>query len=758
MTREQIESVLNDPNSSYQRLRLVMDAWCALWFWPLTEAQRNVNGSPAKPPTIDAWLDTLEAILGTELTGTAKRTKASPGEGQTAVGTSLTWDELSVTEDFDSSLHSLKDIRTVLEDRPWLEVCRRVAQSQGFFHWQLDFAPVFAQGGFDLQVGNPPWVRPRTDDAALLAEHDPWWQLVQKPTQATIKERRAQTLSDVRSAEFFVEGTTDVLVLSDFLNSVPEYPFLVGQQPDLYRAFMERTWENASADGVISLIHPESHFTEKKAAPLRAEAYRRLRRHWQFINEAQLFEIDHHVTYGIHVYGFRRDEADFIMAASLYRPETVERSFKHDGSGSLPGMKDPEGDWDMRPHAERLVHVTTETLEAWKSILDSPDTPASEARMVYPINTLSMGVLTKLADSPRIDDLALHYSRGWDETIDRKKGYFEIGSAVNESWNDVILQGPHFTVANPFSKIPNPTMKNNLDWTEVDLEALPSQFIPRTSYQPTEPRDRYDSAYATWETEPNQLASARKFRRIGWRQMGATTGFRTLYPTVVPAGAAHVNGVISTGPFDDSAVFWGNLGVLSAISSDLIVKLAASHIYAGLFSRLPRFQPEWPLAGEIVTRAQRLAMLTPDFAEEGEVFEEPYRIAEQRRMALVEIDALVALMLGLTADELVGIYITQFPVMQGYERTDLYDANGRKVPKPVADEYKKALSAADRPSDVDLPRSARTWVHPQSNAEYVYELPFRTLDREADMRAAYARFEAMLAEKTAETDAGGDHA
>ena len=60
---------------------------------------------------------------------------------------------------------------------------REVADQQGFFHWELDFATVFARGGFDLQVGNPPWVRPADIDA-LLAEGDPWWQLALKPSEA----------------------------------------------------------------------------------------------------------------------------------------------------------------------------------------------------------------------------------------------------------------------------------------------------------------------------------------------------------------------------------------------------------------------------------------------------------------------------------------------------------------------------------------------------------------------------------------------
>ena len=66
--REQIEASLTDPNSAYRRLRRVMDAWAALWFWPITTS--------VPPPTREEWIGALEALLGT-----MSRTEAQQGRG-----------------------------------------------------------------------------------------------------------------------------------------------------------------------------------------------------------------------------------------------------------------------------------------------------------------------------------------------------------------------------------------------------------------------------------------------------------------------------------------------------------------------------------------------------------------------------------------------------------------------------------------------------------------------------------------------------
>jgi len=645
---------------------------------------------------------------------------------------------------------------------PWLRVCERVAAQQGFFHWHLDFAPAFARGGFDLQVGNPPWVRPRGDTEALLAEGDPWWQLALRPSEAEKAAKRTATLTLPGIRDLVIDGSTDVVVTAEYVGSATNYPVLAGLQPDLYRCFMAQTWGHASARGIVTLVHPETHFTDEKAGLLRSEVYQRLRRHWQFINELRLYEIHNLVTYGVHVYGAARDSVGFAQAASLYHPDTVERSLRHDGTGPEPGFKDPDGHWDQRPHAARIITVTDDTLHTWHDVLEDEAVPTRHTRMLYTVNRAAAEVLASLGRHQRIGTLGLEFSRGWDESIDRKKGFFESGWGAPAAWADIILQGPHLHVATPLYKTPNRSMKSNKDWSATDFEALPADAIPVTAYKPAGDRARYDAAYTHW----GDAGPARDHYRIAWREMAANTGERTLIPAVIPPGAAHVHAVASLGGVPHHTVVMA-AAFCSAMLSDFSIRSSTkNHINPAAIFRLPILL-DHPLEPELLLRALRLNCVTDAFADLwrevyagcmsadswaggrprpnrpnlGDVGPEwsastPLRIAEDRRQALVELDALVALMLGVTADQLCTVYRTQFAVLYGYDHTTyLYDANGRLVPNGVQVPWRKKGDAT--------PVEERTATN-AAGTTYTYGLPFRFLDREADMRAAYAEFERRL--------------
>lgn len=80
------------------------------------------------------------------------------------------------------------------------------------------------------------------------------------------------------------------------------------------------------------------------------------------------------------------------------------------------------------------------------------------------------------------------------------------------------------------------------------------------------------------------------------------------------------------------------------------------------------------------------------------------------------------------------IYRTQFPVMRRYDREDHFDTNGRKVPKEILALWRKIGG------DMEMPESDRTWIHPQSGHEYLFELPLSPVDREAELKEAYALY------------------
>lgn len=411
-----------------------------------------------------------------------------------------------------------------------------------------------------------------------------------------------------------------------------------------------------------------------------------------------------------------------------------------------------------------------ETLATWHSTLESPNIPVRQTRMVYAVNRSTESVLKKLSRAQRMGEFGLHFSRGWDESIDRKKGYFESGWGRPASWGDAILQGPHLFVATPMYKMPNRTMLHQQDWSATDFESLTIDAIPITAYKPTRDRRRYDCDYTLWGDEDPR--SARDFYRVAWRAMAANTNERTLISAIIPPGAAHVNGIFCVGSSDISPHSLVEVaGFSGSLVGDFLVRIAPKNgIFQGSFNRLPIVSGH-SMRNELTLRVLRLNCVTsayadlwrdcysPSFLDDtwtgglnhvcrlpislvGPVWTSatPLRISADRRQALVEVDALVSLMLGLTAAELCAIYRTQFPVLYGYDRNVYcYDINGRLVPNSVLSVWRKK---GDR-----ITQEERTATNQAGNT-YTYELPFVTLDREADMRQAYAHFERLLKERS----------
>jgi hypothetical protein len=770
--RADIESELNSPESMYQRLRLVMDAWCTLWFWP-------VRVGTTQPPSLDEWIATLEDILGVE----PKAAKVSvhgrkTTSGQDALGLfgqDSGWAELAETDQGERVIHSMKPMLTVATTHPWLGVVRKIAEREGFFHWELDFAPIFARGGFDLQVGNPPWVRPRWEDNLMLAESEPFFKLTDNIPDQVLRNRRDSVLRDGKSLSAYLSDLASWVGLNEHTGSEVEHPLLSGVQNNLYLNFMERTWMSPSTSGAVGLLHPEGHFSDAQGGAFREACYIRLRRHWQFRNQLKLFdEIDNGIEFSINVYGHPR-VARFLNACYLLHPETIDLSMDHDGTGEEPGVRYPRGDWDFRPHRSRIVVIDEQVLAIGVRLFDPDGESPLKSRMIRPLTVEHMEVLRAFAEQGRrIGDINYHWTRGWDEKGAKETGFIAWDTGDQAAWDDVILQGPLFSIATPFAKKPNIPCKSNKDYTEWELESLPGVVVPRTNYRRACGIGDYRSNISIWTGEPYV-----NWWRLCWRRMSDPGAERSLISALMPPGPTHVHTVHSLALIDNAQTAVIS-GLWASLPMDYLVKVGGkADIQDELIQRFPA-PLEHLAVPYLLLRTLRLNCLTRDYSplwEElfedgfaadswtppfqwrthlGDVTREwsmatPLRTEYDRRAALVETDALAAIMLGITAEQLCAIYRAQFGVLRKYEYTMFFDAQGRKIAKET-----HARGWKQEKGDYEL---AEQWWREYGDSGEVRDLPEQLRDRyraplvkpdrEAEMTAAYNDFTNRLALRNA---------
>ncbi|WP_406487369.1 type II restriction endonuclease subunit M [Streptomyces phaeochromogenes] len=750
VTREEIESALNEPGSPRGRLKLVMDAWCALWFWPV--------GQPATPtpPSMEEWLSFCEAVLGVPAAKAKARQSSRVGGGAAGLDDEFglfadtgEFEKLALDDEFDRVMCQCADLPSVTVRFPWLGEVDSVSRREGFFHWELEFAHIFERGGFDLQVGNPPWYRPTWDEGLALAEFDPWFALLEKAPEREKSQRRGTTIQEPEKREVYLTDVNSWAGVNAHLGSEINHPPLTGIQTNVYLNFMERTWRNLSPSGVIGLIHPESHFTDPKAGALRKYTYRRLRRHFQFRNELQLFEIMNTRDYGIHVYGTQR-AVQFISISGLLHPATADASPGHNGAGDDPGRQFEEGGWDLRPHLNRVIEVDRRVLTAWALLVDGLGTSAEEARMIRPLTRADNETSIAVSNFPqRLGELNPFWTAALHEKGAKEDGIIERGTTVPESWSEVILQGPHFSVASPLQQNPNPGCRSYKDYSANNLEDLPSSFTPRTNYIRVCTSEKFVAHQGEWGG-----VSPSDYLRVAWRNMVDPITERTLQAAIIPPGPTHVHTVHSLALSNNRETaalggFWAGLPL------DYMVKITgASKVNTELARKFP-FPSGHPLVTPLLLRALRLNFLINEYAPFwDELFESawfadrwtdpsssrppiqaieptwsmmtPLRSEYDRRMALVEIDALVAVMLGLTADQLCAMYRSQFAVLRKYEWEMFFAPDGHKIgaathnvgirQTPEETAFVKAWAKAARAGD-PTPAIPEGWVKPNREAE-----------------------------------------
>lgn len=670
---------------------------------------------------------------------------------------------------------TIVDIPRLRQENPRLDLAAQIADKNKFMHWELEFADLFAErGGFDLVIGNPPWIKITWNEQSVLSDRQPMF-AVKKLSASETAKYRTDTLQygDIRQLYFaeFEEMSGE----QNFLNAVQNYADLKGQQTNLFKCFLPQAWMYNAECGVSAFIHPEGVYDDPKGGALREKLYSRLRKHFMFANERKLFpEVDHHTQFSLNVYGGPL-MVSFDTISNLYDAKSIVECYEGDSSMPIPKIKNTNGEWNVQGHPNRVISITKKELLIFANLFDGSDN-WKQARLPAIYSKDLMDVLKLMArQKVTMSQCKIYSSQIWDETNAQKDGTIRRNIHFPETLRDTIYSGPHIGVANPLFKASRSTCVLNSDYDNIDLTSVDENYIQRINYSPRCAIDEYCSRLPK-DSDGNPTTI---YYRLIARKMLNITGERTLICAIVPPKTAHTNGLIGF-EFADLDSMICSAGTFASIPFDFFIKvMGKANLYSDNAGKLPIVQSKFDR--EIAIRSLLLNCLTKNYCDIwNKVFKEEYkevtwskkdsrldnahftelckewnqrfplRTDFERRYGLVEIDVLTAMALGMTLQQLKTIYRIQFPVLQSYEADTWYDANGRitftnnrSLVGVGFDRKEFELNMKNAPAGKKFYRTIMDDTMPGGPVERTIEYiaPFDRCDRARDYEIAWKFFE-----------------
>ncbi len=757
--KDSINQKRNDKSSPYYKIKLLMDYWCSLWFWDLRDAYDL--------PSRSRWISDIQTFLELEDSIPAKYTD---GNNQ------INWSDPKHIE----NLKQQSQQSHLFDEKKRIKIVYKTRDTQRFFHFQLEFIEVFMEkGGFDIIIGNPPWVRSQFEEKEVMSELYPEL-IIRNVSAPNTRKRREEYLQIKNQKKAYYREYIETDSTANFLGGYQNYPLLKGHRSNLYKNVLTNCFGLVSQHGVIGLLHPESIYDFPGGKVLRKEMYKRLVYHFQFQNRLKLFsEVHSNTIFGINVYNGGYKEPNFISMNNIIHPSTIDGSLVHQGMGNCYGEKffNPQTNTferTIQPHKSRVINITSKELKIIAKTFENSDDWES-CRLVRIHSEDLLKVNDKIGDFETIlRGVDNKIDTCWNETLSVKEGYIKRKTQYPSYKNfEFILSGPHVGVSNPLYKNPRKNCKSNGDYDSIELMEISNDFFARTNYIPNVSANTFFHEFKGLKSDDSWF----DYYKIAFRKMLNLRGERALIGAIYPPKSAHVNALISV-VFSKNSNLTEFVGLSSSIIVDFYLRvMGAENITPNRLSFFP-LGIDVKYRTELDKRTLLLNCLNiyytdlwennyqPDFTtltwskndnrlksfdslSKKWEWKTPLRNYFERRQALVEIDVIVAMAFKLTLEELIQIYLIEFSILQENEYNTYYDTCGNIVFTTSRSLKGVGVDKSDwekikNYQEGEIYQHTITKSEMYHGKEITYYAPFDKCDRVEDYNIAWKYFENLF--------------
>lgn len=294
---------------AFTHQKFVADAWCAAFVWPKPSTEpKKVEAIVAAAPTNDLWRQIRD------------------GQGKPPAET----------------------VKTV----------ENLAGQYHFFHWHLAFPQVFAHGGFDVVLGNPPWERVKLQEQEFFASRS---EKIAKAANAAARKKLIANLptEDPQLWEAWSAASRKAEGESHSIRQSGRYPLCGKGDVNTYAIFAEHNRSVLGLRGRAGFIVPTGLATDDTTKEFFGElaSHRELARFYSFENEEFIFPGVHH--------------AFKFALLSITRAGDEEAADLVFFARGVAALADPERHFSLSPADFETLNPNTRTCPTFRSRRDA---------------------------------------------------------------------------------------------------------------------------------------------------------------------------------------------------------------------------------------------------------------------------------------------------------------------------------------------------------------------------------------------------